>query len=87
MQGALLSGNGGQAAIAVAKQLGKLKSIVENSASPEAEGFDSAKWLGQWIESAQPALGGRKPSDLIDTPTGLQIVTRLFGAIESGAFQ
>jgi putative toxin-antitoxin system antitoxin component (TIGR02293 family) len=86
-QGAIVSGSGGQAAIAVAKLLGKAKSIVENSTSPEAKGFDSAKWLGQWLERPQPALGGRKPADLIDTPTGVEIVTKLLGAIESGAYQ
>jgi putative toxin-antitoxin system antitoxin component (TIGR02293 family) len=87
MQNALVSGSGGQAAIAVAKLLGKAKSMVENSTSLESKDFDSAKWLGQWLERAQPALGGRKPADLIITPTGVEIVTRLLGAIESGAIQ
>jgi putative toxin-antitoxin system antitoxin component (TIGR02293 family) len=87
MQSALVSGNSGQAAIAVAKLLGKAKSMVENATSLESKDFDSAKWLGQWLERAQPALGGRKPADLIITPTGVEIVTRLLGAIESGAIQ
>lgn len=87
MQGAIVGGSGGQAAIAVAKLLGTAKAIVENSTSPEAKGFDSAKWLGQWLERPQPALGGRKPADLIDTPTGVEVVAKLLGAIESGAYQ
>jgi putative toxin-antitoxin system antitoxin component (TIGR02293 family) len=87
MQGAIVSGSSGQAAIAVAKLLGTAKAIVENSTSPEAKGFDSAKWLGQWLERPQPALGGRKPADLIDTPTGVEVVAKLLGAIESGAYQ
>lgn len=87
MQGDIVSGSGGQAAIAVAKLLGTAKSIVENSTAPEAKGFDSAKWLGHWLERPQPALGGRKPADLIDTPTGVEIVSRLLGSIESGAYQ
>ena len=87
MQGAIVSGSGGQAAIAIAKLLGTAKAIVENSTSPEAKDFDSAKWLGKWLERPQPALGGRKPADLIDTPTGVEIVSRLLGAIESGAYQ
>lgn len=87
MQGAIVSGSGGQAAIAIAKLLGTAKAIVENSTSLEAKGFDSAKWLGKWLERPQPALGGRKPADLIDTPTGVEVVTRLLGAIESGAYQ
>jgi len=87
MQGAIVSGSGGQAAIAFAKLLGTAKAIVENSTSPEAKDFDSARWLGKWLERPQPALGGRKPADMIDTPTGVEVVTRLLGAIESGAYQ
>jgi len=31
--------------------------------------------------------GARKPADLVDTPTGLEVVARLLGGIESGAYQ
>lgn len=85
--GEVVSGSGGQAAIAMAKLLGTAKAIVENSTAKEAAGFDSAAWLGKWLELPQPSLGGRKPADLIDTPTGVDMVTRLLGAIESGAYQ
>jgi len=85
--GEVLSGSGGRAALGMAKLLGIAKEIVENSTAPEAKGFDAAKWLGQWLERPQPSLGGRRPSDLLDTPTGLDVVTRLLGAIESGAYQ
>ena len=84
--GELLSGNGGRAALGMAKLLGVAQEIVENSTAAEAKNFDSAKWLGQWLEKPQPALGGRKPCELIDTPTGLEIVAKLLGAIESGAY-
>jgi uncharacterized protein (DUF2384 family) len=53
----------------------------------QAKGFDAAKWLGRWLEQPQPALGGRKAADLIDTPTGVEVVARLLGSIESGAYQ
>jgi putative toxin-antitoxin system antitoxin component (TIGR02293 family) len=85
--GELLGGSGGRAALGVARLLGIARAIAENSTAPEAKDFDSAKWLGQWLERSQPALGGRKPADLIDTPTGLEMVARLLGAIESGAYQ
>ncbi len=85
--GELLTGNGGRAALGIARLLGIAKEIVENSTAAEARNFDSAKWLGQWLETPQPALGGRKPATLIDTPTGLEVVSRLLGAIESGAYQ
>lgn len=85
--GELLTGNGGRAALGLARLLGIAKEIVDNSTAPEAKDFDSAKWLGQWLETPQPALGGRKPATLIDTPTGLEVVSKLLGAIESGAYQ
>lgn len=83
----VVSGNRGQAAIGVAKLLAKAQEIVRNSTSDEAQGFDSAKWLGKWLDIPQAALGGRKPAELLDTPTGIAMVLKLLGAIESGAYQ
>lgn len=85
--GELLSGSGGRAALGIAKLLGIANEIVENSTAAEAKDFDTAKWLGQWLERPQPALGGRTPGELIDTPTGLEVVAKLLGAIQSGAYQ
>ena len=85
--GETVSGSGGQAAIGLARLLGIAQDMVARSTAAEAQGFDSAKWLGQWLERPQPSLGGRKPGDLLDTPTGIEIVARLLGAIESGAYQ
>jgi putative toxin-antitoxin system antitoxin component (TIGR02293 family) len=85
--GEVISGSGGQAAIGMAKLIAKASEIVANSTAAEAEDFDAAKWLGRWIDLPQPALGGRKPSELLDTPTGLEMVLRLLGAIESGSYQ
>ena len=86
-EGTEITGAGGQAAVAMAKLLAKAHDIVGQSTSPAAKDFDAAKWLGQWIERPQPALGGRKPAELIATPTGVEMVSRLLGSIESGAYQ
>lgn len=85
--GEWVKGSGGQAAVGMMRLLCMAQEIAENSTANQARGFDSAKWLGQWIERPQPALGGRKPADLIDTPTGIDLVARLLGSIESGAYQ
>lgn len=85
--GELLTGSGGRAALGMARLLGIARDMVDNALAPEARDFDSAKWLGQWLERPQPALGGRKPGELIDTPTGLDVVAKLLGSIESGAYQ
>jgi putative toxin-antitoxin system antitoxin component (TIGR02293 family) len=85
--GERVEGRGGQAAIGMVKLLGIAQEIVANSTAREAKTFDATKWLGQWIERPQPALGGRKPADLLDTPTGFEVVARLLGSSESGAYQ
>lgn len=71
----------------MAKLLAKAQEIVANSTATEAKNFDAAEWLGKWLQMPQPALGGRKPSELVNTPAGLEAVLRLMGAIESGAYQ
>lgn len=81
-----VSGAPGQAALGVVRLLGMAKAMAENSDVPEALDFDTAKWLGEWIERPQPALGGRKPAEMLDTPTGIETVVKLLGAIESGAY-
>ena len=83
----MIAGSGGQAALGMVKLLAIAQSIVQNGDAVQAKNFDSAKWLGQWIERPQPALGGRRPAELLDTPTGADLVARLLGAIESGAYQ
>ena len=85
--GELVSGSGGQAAVGMIRLLGIAHDIVSNSTAAEAKTFDAARWLGKWIERPQAALGGRKPADLIDTPTGVEVVARLLGSVESGAYQ
>jgi putative toxin-antitoxin system antitoxin component (TIGR02293 family) len=85
--GQLLAGNGGRSALGVAKILGIAQAMVENSTAPEARDFDSAKWLGKWLERPQAALGGRMPADLIDTPSGVEVIAKLLGAAEIGAYQ
>jgi putative toxin-antitoxin system antitoxin component (TIGR02293 family) len=84
--GAVVDGRAGLAAMGMIKLLGIAQDIVQDSTSPEAEGFDTAKWLGQWIERPQPALGGQKPADFLDTPTGVEMVAQVLGAVRSGAY-
>ena len=50
-----LKGREGLAAIKMVKLLAQAQRIVDNSTSEQAEGFDTAHWLGQWLEQAQPA--------------------------------
>lgn len=81
----VIAGAGGQAALGMVRLLAIAQSIVDNSTA-DVRGFDAAKWLGQWIDRPQPALGGKRPAELLDTPTGVVLVSRVLGAIESGAY-
>ena len=85
--GLRVAGSGGQAAIGMVRLLATAQRILSDSTSPQARDFDAAKWLGRWIEQPQPALGGHRPSDMLDTPTGMMVVARLLGSLESGAYQ
>lgn len=84
--GAVVDGRAGLAAIGMIKLLGIAQDIVQDSTAAEAQGFDTVKWLGQWIERPQAALGGRTSSEYLDTPTGVEIVAQLLGAMRSGAY-
>ncbi len=81
-----LKGREGQATIKMVKLLALAQRIVDNSTSDQALGFDTAHWLGQWLEQPQPALDGLRPADLLDTDTGTQMVHQLLGAVESGVY-
>jgi uncharacterized protein (DUF2384 family) len=74
-------------AIALRELLTRAQAIVANSTSPDAVGFDTTEWLKRWIETPQPALGGRTPSEFLDKREGAEAVFRLLGAIESGSYQ
>lgn len=82
-----IDGCAGRSVVAIIRLLEIARTVVSNSTAEETNNFDTARWLGQWIERPQPALSGRKPADLIDTPTGAKIVSRLLGSFESGAYQ
>jgi uncharacterized protein (DUF2384 family) len=85
-QGKPVDGCPGYAALGLIKLLALAQDICEDSTHAEAQNFDTAKWLGTWIRCPLPALGGQKPADLLDTPSGTAIVTKLLGAIRSGAY-
>jgi uncharacterized protein (DUF2384 family) len=85
--GTRFEGTEALASLRLEKLLALAQSIASNSLHPDAKKFDSGKWLGEWIESPQPALGGIKPSELLDTEAGGQRVYQVLAAIESGSYQ
>ena len=85
--GESIGGQGGHAVLGLVRLLGMAQALVANSTAVAAASFDAAKWLGRWLELPQPSLGGRRPAELLDTPTGVELVARVLGALESGAYQ
>jgi uncharacterized protein (DUF2384 family) len=49
--------------------------------------FDLDQWLREWLEHPQPALGGARPIQLLDTAEGRESVRRALGSLLSGAYQ
>lgn len=70
--------------IGIAKLVGQLEAIVEESGEPHQ--FDAPKWFSQWLGEPLPALGGSKPLDLLDTMEGQALVSQALGQIQSGAY-
>ena len=52
----------------------------------DPQSFDPATWLASWLETANPALGGARPGDLLDTVEGQGIVRQLLEQQWSGAY-
>ena len=67
-----------------ARLVGQVQQIVEESGNPE--GFDASLWVAQFIDAPHPALGGRRPADLMRTDEGFRMVSTLIAQMQSGAY-
>jgi putative toxin-antitoxin system antitoxin component (TIGR02293 family) len=83
-QHAPLEQNASEKVIGLATLIGQVEALVAEQGTPE--GFDAAKWFREWMKQPVPALGGRKPVELLDTREGQQIVSGLLDAIGAGAY-
>lgn len=54
--------------------------------SGESMGFDAQAWLGQWLLEVAPALGHRRPLDVLSEPGGLDLVRNFLQCAQSGAY-
>ena len=81
---AYLSVDESERLIGLAKLIGQVETIVQQSGEPA--GFNPAKWFGQWMAHPAAALGGRKPEDLLDTSDGREAVSKLLSQMQSGAY-
>ncbi|MCD9046813.1 antitoxin Xre/MbcA/ParS toxin-binding domain-containing protein [Luteimonas sp. MHLX1A] len=82
------AGTPGQSVVGFVELINKVEDILAAQRdNPEATNFDVEKWVGEWVERPQPALGGMTPAELMDTPSGRASVMRVLGAMQSGAYQ
>ena len=49
-------------------------------------GFDAQAWLDHWLVGVVPALGDRRPLDVLLEPNGVEMVSSLLLRAQSGAF-
>jgi putative toxin-antitoxin system antitoxin component (TIGR02293 family) len=70
--------------IGLARMIGQLEALIEESGNPE--GFDAAAWMSCWLNDPLPALGGMRPIDLMDTEEGRALVSATLAKLRSGAY-
>lgn len=70
--------------IGLERLIGQLEAMMAESG--DSSPFDAHKWIGDWLESPLPALGGLKPADYMDTMEGQEMVSTLLAQAQSGAY-
>jgi uncharacterized protein (DUF2384 family) len=70
--------------IGIARLVGQAQSIVQESGGPQ--GFNAAKWVSALLDRPLPALGGKYPSEFMDTSIGRSMVADLLGQQQSSAY-
>jgi putative toxin-antitoxin system antitoxin component (TIGR02293 family) len=80
----LLNQDESERVLAITRLVGQADSIVRGSGV--AEGFSAAEWVAAWLQRPHPALGGRRPGELMDTADGRDLVTDLLARQQSSAY-
>lgn len=71
-----------------AEQVSALQALVDRIVreSGKAPGFDAHAWLARWLNEDLPALGGRRPGDVLREPGGYEQVRTILARMQSGAY-
>lgn len=64
--------------------IGQVQSMVEESG--RVEGFDSAVWLGAWMQRPLPALNGELPAAYMDSSEGQRLLSQMLAMTQTGAY-
>lgn len=76
--------NESERVIGIAKLIGQLEAMIEESGN--SEGFDATAWMSRWLSEPVPALGGVRPIELLDTMEGQALLSVLLSQMQSGAY-
>lgn len=82
--GEMLSPEESERIVGFAKLLGQLEAMIQDAGDPT--NFDAPAWMARWLTEPLPALGGQRPSDLMDTMEGQGLVSAALAKIQSGAY-
>ena len=80
----LLSAEDSERVVGLAKLVGQLEAMIEDSGGPED--FDASAWLSRWLRDPLPALNGARPIAFLDTMEGQALVSKALSQIQSGAY-
>jgi putative toxin-antitoxin system antitoxin component (TIGR02293 family) len=80
----VLSHDESERTLGAARLLGQLQWIAAESGAPA--GFDLGRWLGEWLEQPNAALGGHSPGEFMDTGDGRDLISGLLRQMQSGAY-
>lgn len=79
-----LSSEQSEKVIGLQRLVGLVESMVTESGEPKS--FDAYKWVGDWLQLPNPALGGERPASYMDTMHGQELISRLLARSQSGAY-
>lgn len=74
----------GSLVVGLQRLIGQVETMVAESG--DSTHFNAAKWLAGWMESPNPALGGRCPADYMRLPEGQEMLSQLLSQTQSGAY-
>ena len=61
-----------------------VQSMFEESGRPET--FNVRDWIDDWLIREVPALGFRRPADVLMEPGGLKRIQQILAGMQSGAY-
>lgn len=68
----------------IKRLVSQVETMVKQSGT--LEGFDAERWVIEWLHRPLPALGDKKPAELMGTKEGREIVSGILARIQSGAY-